>query len=559
MQFIEGRSLAQVIQDLRERRPNPAGRTSPVPEAAMNQDTTAASTASGLNRITEGSGPELTRYQMAAQWGVHAALALAYAHGEGVIHRDIKPANLLIDTQGRLWITDFGLARLPGDPALTMSGDMVGTLRYMSPEQALGQPGTVDQRTDVYSLGVTLYELLALEPAVPGNDREEMLRCILWDEPAPLRRHDRRIPSELETIVLKATAKDADSRYRTAQEFADDLSRFLEDRPIHARRPSLVHRLTKWTRRHRGIVRLAFACTVLALIGLTIGLITLWRQKAQTAAAWHAEATERQRAEQNWGLAFEALDAMYLQTAERQFPRDPQREREDRQMLEQSLQFYDRFTEANRTNAAVRHETGKAYLRVGEIHQRLGRVTKAEDAFRRSVSLLEELHAEFPANDEYRRDLAASMNRIGIRLGESGRLKEAEQILDATLRHRKKLADLPHADPNRRHELAMTWNGLALVYHRAGRHADAEAAWREALALEESLVSERPGILRYQSELVSTKHNLASLKLSLGRFQEAEPLLREILELRKQLTQVSDLPLYRQKLAVTHHNLGILL
>src|SRR5437870_4985450 len=157
----------------------------------------------------------------------------------------------MADAQGQLWVTDFGLAQVQGDGRLTMTGDLVGTLRYMSPEQALAKPVAIDHRTDVYSLGVTLYEMLTLRPAFPGTDRQELLRQIAFDEPASPRRVNRSIPADLETIVLRAIAKLPDERYATAQALADDLRRFLEDRPVQARRPTLALRLKKWARRHQ--------------------------------------------------------------------------------------------------------------------------------------------------------------------------------------------------------------------------------------------------------------------------------------------------------------------
>ncbi|HZU35838.1 MAG TPA: serine/threonine-protein kinase [Gemmataceae bacterium] len=164
------------------------------------------------------------------------------------------PANLMVDSRGDLWITDFGLAQFQGDSNLTLTGDLVGTLRYMSPEQPLTKRVLVDHRTDVYSLGVTMYELLTLEPPFAGRDRQEVMRQIAFDEPISLRRRNKAIPAELETIVFKAMAKAPDERYATAQELADDLRHWLEDRPIRARRPSLVLRLRRWGRRHRPLV-----------------------------------------------------------------------------------------------------------------------------------------------------------------------------------------------------------------------------------------------------------------------------------------------------------------
>src|SRR5262249_23658826 len=162
--------------------------------------------------------------------------ALEHAHQCGVVHRDIKPANLLLDAAGQLWVTDFGLARYRTDQGLTLTGDAVGTLRYMSPEQALAKRGLGDHRSDVSALGVTRSEALAREPAYPGSDREELLRHIACGEPRPLRRLNPAVPVALETVVLKAMAREPERRYATAHEMADDLKRFLEHRPVRAKR-----------------------------------------------------------------------------------------------------------------------------------------------------------------------------------------------------------------------------------------------------------------------------------------------------------------------------------
>src|SRR5262249_21334687 len=168
-------------------------------------------------------------YRTVAQLGVQAAEALEHAHLLGVVHRDIKPANLMVDWRGNLWVTDFGLAQIQSDAQLTLTGDVLGTLRYMSPEQAQGRRGVLDHRTDIYSLGVTRYEMLTLEPAVAGAARPELLHQIGSEEPRRPRRLNKQIPAELETIVLKAMEKNPEERYATALGLADDLRRFLED------------------------------------------------------------------------------------------------------------------------------------------------------------------------------------------------------------------------------------------------------------------------------------------------------------------------------------------
>jgi hypothetical protein len=195
----------------------------------------------------------------------------------------------MVDRRGNLWITDFGLAHCPSQAGLTMTGDVVGTLRYMSPEQALGQRALVDHRTDIYSLGATLYELLTLRPAHDGGDREELLRQIAFEEPKPLRRLNPAVPAELETIVLKALEKSAADRYATAQDLADDLGRFLRDEPIRARRAPLARRMRRWARRHRPLV--ATAATLLVALLLGVGIWTTWHEHTQ--AVRQAE-TERE-------------------------------------------------------------------------------------------------------------------------------------------------------------------------------------------------------------------------------------------------------------------------
>jgi serine/threonine protein kinase/WD40 repeat protein len=289
MQFIDGRTLAAVIAELAARagasEPTAAGTDGP-PAADRDAVTAGPAAPTAASTLPPPRSPAF--FRTVARLGVQAARALDYAHERGVVHRDVKPANLLLDGAGNVWVTDFGLAHFQGSPGLTMTGDLVGTLRYMSPEQAGGKRSYVDHRTDVYSLGLTLYELLALEPAFPGCDRQEVLRQVAEHDPPPVRRRNPAAPVELETIIAKAAAKVPTERYATAQELADDLQRFLDDQPIHARRPGLLARGRKWARRHRPIAASLALSLALLAAGAVIGLL-LYAQEQHDLARERGE------------------------------------------------------------------------------------------------------------------------------------------------------------------------------------------------------------------------------------------------------------------------------
>jgi serine/threonine protein kinase/Tfp pilus assembly protein PilF len=290
MQYIEGQTLAAIIKNLRR------GEDCGLPgfsSEPRNRHATAPAQA------TEAPAAAHAHVRAAALLGMQAAFALEHAHQLGVVHRDIKPANLLVEADSaiapggnaagagsvRLWVTDFGLAHCrQGQVGLTVTGDLVGTLRYMSPEQALARPIGMDHRTDLYSLGATLYEFLTLEPAFDGHARHELLRQIAIEEPRPVRKVNKAVPADLETIVLKAMAKNPAERYATAQEMASDLRRFLRDEPILARPLTLLKHTRRWARRHQPMMLSAAVAALAALTVLAGSIGWIMRDRAARRA-----------------------------------------------------------------------------------------------------------------------------------------------------------------------------------------------------------------------------------------------------------------------------------
>lgn len=242
--------------------PAPAEQTPP--KAEPGTTTSASLPESGELSVVESR--HAVYFRSVARIGEQTASALSHAHARGVIHRDVKPSNLLLDTDGVVWVTDFGLVKTE-DEELTQSGEMLGTLRYMSPERFRGE---CDTRADIYGLGVTLYELLSLQPAFQTSDRVQLVEEVSHREPPRLRSVDPRVPRDLETVVLKAMDKDPKLRYQTADELRDDLRRFIDDEPIRARRVSSAERLLRWARHNTGLAA-SLAAIALLLVALTIG------------------------------------------------------------------------------------------------------------------------------------------------------------------------------------------------------------------------------------------------------------------------------------------------
>jgi len=314
---------------------------------------------------------------------------------------------LLLDAKGTVWITDFGLAQVVADVGVTQTGDLVGTLRYMSPEQASGRRVPVDHRADVYSLGASLYELLSLTPIFSGSDRVTLLHQILNDDPRPLRQIDRAIPLELETIVLKATAKLPAERYPTAGEMAADLRRYLDEIPIHARRPTLVDRARKWMRRHPSFVGAAGLLLVCGVIGMMVTTALVAREQAATKAAYTRESQRAIEAEARFELARRAADEM-IRMAEEELSDNPFQEGLRKRLLEAALEYYQEFIQQRGEKPDAQAELAITRDRVKKILDDLAVLQADRQSFLlREPAVLDDLEATI----EQRQRLAAMAER----------------------------------------------------------------------------------------------------------------------------------------------------
>ena len=470
MQYIEGESLSDYLKNVRSE------------QGALDSE----------------------HFRRVAEWGAQAAAALDYAHRCGVVHRDIKPSNMLLDRDGDVWLTDFGLARRDTNVTITVSGDVLGTVRYMSPEQARGGSGRIDERTDVYSLGVSLYELLTLRPPFDGPDRESTLKQVLLDEPKRLRQLIKALPKPLETIVHRALEKEPERRYPSAALMGEDLRRYLKGAPLLTKPPGLIGQLRRMAVRHK-----AAAAFVSALFAVVLGF-GLWM-------SWLYADAERLRtdAEHERTLAVQAahkserINTFFQDMLASADPGKLGREITVLEALNQAaLTVGEGLSDEPELEAGLR-------LAVARTYQSLGQYREAETHARRAVELNERVRGADDAQTLFARTCLADV------LLDFGKAGDAETLYRSIYETWQRLEGDEHAETLGAH------NRLGRALAAQARHSEAEVILRESVeGLRRVLGPEH-------ANTVAAMGSLANLLVELHKVDEGEALLNEVLAIER--------------------------
>ncbi|MFQ3650055.1 MAG: serine/threonine-protein kinase [Gemmataceae bacterium] len=393
MQLIQGQSLDRLAR-AEPAVPKASAPSVSAPLATLSNDPTVELPASGLASPPTAPPHLLLEPRQVARIGAQVADALAHAHAQGVLHRDIKPSNLLVDDTGTVWVTDFGVAKLAEEGQLTQSGDLVGTLRYMPPERFAG---ISDPRGDVYSLGVTLYELATGQPAFPDTLPQHLIQLITQQSLPRPRLRNPSLPADLETILLKATAREPAQRYASAAELADDLHRFLADRPVKARRIGPLEQAWRWCKRNPALAS-ALVAVLLLLVSTTA--VSLYAAAVQTTAL-EAEKRQRERAESMASRSLKALNLIFdglapsrlMATAPEiteegiELPPRLAATPESMPLLQKLLTSYEEIARESADYPDLRREAAEAHHRMADLRQRLGRLDEAIAAYQKALEL----------------------------------------------------------------------------------------------------------------------------------------------------------------------------
>jgi serine/threonine-protein kinase len=572
---------------------SPKGPSEPAPAApartaAPDRSSQVVLGPAGLSSV---SSPGARYGRSVARVGLQVARALEYAHTQGLFHRDVKPSNLLLDVQGTAWVADFGLAKAIEGEDLTHTGDIVGTIRYMAPERFRGR---CDARADVYALGLTLYEMLALRPAFDQTDRQALMQQVMEEEAPRLRTLHPTVPRDLETVVHKAIEKDPAGRYPTAAALAEDLALYLDGKPVRARATGAMERCWKWARRRPAVASLLAGLVVAVVAGFTA---VTWQWRAAVAARDEARRTLR--------MANDAVNTYFTQVSEEQLLNVPGMQPLRKKLLEQAIPYYKKFVERKNNDPSMRFELASAYFRWGDIASQLDANDDAESNLKMAIAQFQDLLRSEPGNIEVgiglarahqalaqqwiyhggpesgrqeadqaiaawqavlatrprdvesRRRIGRCYNLQGVSWGQAGDMKKAlpflkravESLVDA-------VKDTPD-DIEAKMQLAAAYNNLGLALQMDGWLVESEQALRRQAALVEPLAVGNPSGLALRLNLGRSSCNLGKTQFFIGAIRMADASLTEACRLLRKLVQENPgIPEYRYFLGDAARHLG---
>jgi serine/threonine-protein kinase len=515
--------------------------------------------------------------------------AIDYAHSRGVLHRDIKPGNVIIGRHGEALVVDWGLAKATGraDPAglsqerplepasasgsaETLPGSALGTPAYMSPEQAAGDLEQLGTRSDVYSLGATLYCLLTGRPPFEGSDVRHVLQGVERGEFPPPRSLDASIDPALEAICLKAMARQPADRYETPRALSDEIERWMADEPVLARPETRAERLSRWMRRHRTWTQAgAAALAAVTAVSLAAALV-VDRARRQESKARQAEAiarsdasTQRDQAEANFQLARRAVEDYLTRVSESTLLRAQDRQdlRELRkQLLEDALRYYQKFIAQRGDDPKERAALADAYSRVAFITDEIGSQAEALEAGKHALAIAEQLKREDPRSSDARIRLAKTLNDVGA-------IRRSLGAMDAALadhfRARTELEALSREHPTvaaYQHQLALSYNRIGAIRADTGKPQAALESYAAAQAIMEALVREHPAESKDRAFLGTLVNNVGLLRQDLDDLKGALRDYRRAADLFDALSrdQPGD-PRWGNLGAAVHHDVGVIL
>ena len=471
-----------------------------------------------------------TRSWQPSKWGIEfrqlvrrfldVCDAIDFAHSRGVLHRDLKPANIMLGHYGETLVVDWGLAKVIGKDDLafkspcgdvapvapdesatissrTQQGTMIGTPAYMSPEQASGLIDQLGPASDVYSLGASLYELLTGQLAFANEKLAETIKKVFaGDFPRP-RAVDRSIPAPLESICLKAMARDAPARYGSVRALAQDLEHWLADEPVAAHPERTVERLGRWIRQHRNWAVAGAALLVGIAVVASVAVVVI-------DGARRSETTARKEAETNFNMAQRAVEVYLTNVSEntllnQQDSVDIRTLRRD--LLNGALEYYKEFAEQRKNDPSLRKQLANAYFRVGQLTTEIGSAPQAVGAFRSAEAIWEPLVRANPEAHELAGRLADCYLAIGKIQSARGDYSEAMQTLSQSRAIFERLAERQPSIAAYRAGLALCYIEIGIVHARLQQPEQSLAIHEKARAIQQGLISQFPDKLSYRRNL----------------------------------------------------------